>query len=100
MNKDMMGYCGTYCETWEWKEKMACKGCKKHAGEVFWGSCKIAACAIDKKLEHCGQCPALPCEKLVAAHNTEGHSDNGERLENLKNWAKGIDSKLKTTLKD
>lgn len=96
----MMGYCGTYCETCEWKDKMACKGCKQHASQVFWGSCKIAACAIAKDLEHCGQCSSLPCDKLVDAHNTEGHSDKGERMDNLKNWAKGIESTLKVTLKE
>lgn len=100
MNKDMMAYCGTYCATCEWKAKMNCQGCKKHASEVFWGKCKIASCAIDKNLSHCGECEQLPCEKLIAAYNTEGHSDNGERLTNLKKWAKGEISKLKVTHKE
>lgn len=99
MDANLMSYCGTYCGACEWKEKMNCQGCKKHAGEVFWGTCKIASCAISKNLSHCGECEQLPCEKLTAAHNTEGHSDNGERLTNLKKWAKGESSKLKVTQK-
>ncbi len=100
MDTNMMAHCGTYCTTCEWKEKMNCKGCKMHASDVFWGSCKIASCAIKKNLSHCGECELLPCEMLISAHNTEGHSDNGERLTNLKKWANGEISKLKTTLKE
>ncbi|MEA3422994.1 MAG: DUF3795 domain-containing protein, partial [Bacillota bacterium] len=81
------------------KEKMNCKGCKIHAGEVFWGTYKIASCAISKNLSHCGECEEFPCEKLISAHNTKGHSDNGERMTNLKKWANGEDSELKVTPK-
>ncbi len=65
MNKKMQGYCGTYCETCDWKEKMSCKGCKVHASKVFWGTCEIASCAIEKEYEHCGECAKLPCEKFA-----------------------------------
>lgn len=95
MKSEMMAYCGTYCETCEWKEKMNCKGCKAHAGEVFWGSCAIAACAIEKGFNHCGECTELPCEKLVGAFTDPEHGDNGERLTNLKIWASGKSSMLK-----
>lgn len=40
MKREMMAYCGTYCETCDWKNKMNCKGCKAHASEVFWGTCE------------------------------------------------------------
>lgn len=95
MKAEMMAYCGTYCETCDWKEKMNCKGCKAHAGEVFWGSCKIAVCSIEKGLNHCGECPDLPCEKLESAFNDPEHGDKGERITNLRMWAKGEPSMLK-----
>lgn len=95
MKADMMAYCGTYCETCDWKEKMNCKGCKAHASEVFWGTCKIAACAMEKGLSHCGECDDVPCEKLEDAYKDPEHGDNGERLTNLKMWANGQVSMLK-----
>lgn len=95
MKKDMMAFCGTYCETCDWKEKMNCKGCKVHASNVFWGSCSIALCAIEKKLNHCGECENSPCNLLQEAYNNPEHGDNGERLTNLQKWASGEQSFLK-----
>ncbi len=74
---------------------MNCKGCKAHASEVFWGTCKIAECAIEKGIDHCGECYEVPCEKLKDAYNNAEHGDNGERLTNLKMWAEGKESILK-----
>jgi len=99
MRKDMMAYCGTYCETCDWKEKMNCKGCKAHAGEVFWGKCAMASCAIKRKLNHCGECTELPCDKLESAYNDPEHGDNGERLTNLRMWSEGKTSTLKVRSK-
>lgn len=95
MDKKMMSYCGTYCESCDWSEKFNCPGCKASKSEVFWGNCKIAACAIEKEFEHCGECPNLPCSKLTDAYNDKEHGDDGERLTNLKCWKKGQVSKLK-----
>lgn len=95
MKTEMMAYCGTYCEICDWKEKMNCRGCKAHASEVFWGKCSIASCAIDKEFSHCGECPELPCGKLIDAFTDPDHGDNGERLTNLQKWAKGEVSTLK-----
>ena len=95
MNTNMMAYCGTYCETCEWKEKANCKGCKLQASNMFWGKCKIAICAIEKNFQHCGECIELPCQKLEDAFNNPEHGDNGERLKNLVNWKNGRESKLK-----
>ncbi|MGV8145756.1 MAG: DUF3795 domain-containing protein [Alkaliphilus sp.] len=88
MNEDMMAFCGTYCETCDWKEKMNCKGCKGHMSNVFWGKCLVASCAIEKKLNHCGECDELPCTLLQEAFDHPEHGDNGERLINLKKWAR------------
>lgn len=95
MKENMRAYCGTYCETCDWKEKMNCKGCKQHASEVFWGKCEIASCAMSNDINHCGECSNVPCDNLVEAFNHPEHGDNGERLKNLMKWKEGKESTLK-----
>ena len=95
MNKQMIGMCGAYCGVCEWKEKTNCPGCQACQGKPFWGECSIAECSIKKGYNHCGHCSNLPCDKLQDAFNNEEHGDNGERLINLKNWAKGKETYLK-----
>ena len=95
MNKEMMAYCGTYCETCDWKDRMSCRGCKAYGGNVFWGKCKIAICAVNNGYTHCGECTKMPCEILQEAFNNPDHGDNGERIINLRNWAMGKESCLK-----
>jgi len=97
MKKEMMAYCGTYCETCEWKEKTNCKGCKANAGDMFWGECKVAKCAIEKELNHCGECDRLPCVHLLTAFSDPEHGDNGERLINLTKWANNEESTCPVT---
>jgi hypothetical protein len=99
MNKDMMGYCGTYCETCDWKEKMNCKGCKIEKGHPFWGTCLVASCAISRRYSHCGECSSLPCPNLSVAFSHPEHGDTGERLRNLLDWSKGIPSMRKVRSK-
>ncbi len=94
MDKQMIGVCGTYCGTCEWKDKMNCPGCQECHGTPFWGECQIAKCSIDKGHEHCGHCLDLPCDKLQDAFNNGEHGDNGERLINLNNWRDGKDTYL------
>lgn len=88
MNREMMAYCGTYCEECKWKDKTNCKGCKANKGNMFWGECDKAVCCIEKKLEHCGECAQMPCSKLLELFNDPEHGDKGTRLTNLKNWNK------------
>ena len=64
INKDMIAYCGAYCEVCEWKDKIGCKGCKANQGNMFWGECDKAKCCIEKNYNHCGECSNLPCQKL------------------------------------
>ena len=97
MEKEMTGICGAYCGVCEWKEKTNCPGCQACQSKVFWGVCSIAKCAIGKGYKHCGLCPALPCEELVKYFSNPEHGDNGERLANLKMWAKGKNTYLKLT---
>lgn len=89
MDKQMMGMCGAYCGTCEWKEKTNCEGCQSCQSHVFWGTCEVAKCAISKGYTHCGECDQLPCELLQSFFDNGEHGDNGERLANLKAWARG-----------
>lgn len=97
MENQMIGMCGAYCGVCEWKEETNCPGCQLSQGKMFWGECSVAKCVIDKGFEHCGFCEGLPCETLKEYFNNPEHGDNGERLTNLKNWAKGEKAFIKLT---
>lgn len=84
--------CGAYCGTCDWKEKTGCQGCQHHKGKMFYGSCDVAVCCYSKGYLHCGLCGNLLCPTLQAAFDNPEHSDDGERLANLKAWAKGDDA--------
>lgn len=91
MQQDMKAYCGTYCATCKWKEKTGCKGCKANQGQMFWGECDKAKCCIAHHFSHCGECPNLPCQKLLDLFQDPEHGDHGTRLKNLQNWKNGLD---------
>ena len=95
MDRSQMAYCGSYCGDCTWKAKTGCNGCQAAQGNMFYGECSVAKCAISKGFEHCGVCPALPCDTLQAAFDNPEHGDKGERLANLKAWASGEDSYTK-----
>jgi hypothetical protein len=97
LDKQMMGMCGAYCGVCEWRESTNCTGCQKNKGEMFWGQCTVAICTVKKGYLHCGFCPKVPCPKLKEAFDNPEHGDNGERLANLKAWAKGRETYLKLT---
>lgn len=88
MDQAMRAYCGTDCESCEWRERTNCGGCKACGGDMFWGTCEAAKCAIEQGHTHCGGCDQLPCTKLKALYDDPEHGDNGERLQNLKDWMK------------
>jgi hypothetical protein len=92
MDSNMKASCGTYCGVCEWREPYGCPGCQACGGTVFWGECDKAKCCSGKGYAHCGQCPDLPCQKLVALFDDQEHGDQEARLNNLKNWAAGIES--------
>ena len=92
MDEQQIGMCGAYCGICEWKEKTNCPGCQACKGDMFYGECGVAKCCHGKGLLHCGLCPDLPCAKLQEAFDHPEHGDHGERLANLKNWAKGDDT--------
>ena len=57
----------------------------------------VAKWGYDKRYLHCGFCPDLPCMELQQAFDHPEHGDHGERLANLKNWAKGDETILRPT---
>ena len=91
MDESQKACCGTYCGGCSWKEKTGCKGCQDAQGNMFWGECAVAKCAIEKNLAHCGTCKDAPCDKLQAVFDNKEHGDDGERLANLQSWADGKD---------
>jgi hypothetical protein len=94
MDKNMIAMCGAYCGGCEWIAKTNCPGCLAAKGKVFWGECQMAKCCLDKGFAHCGECPDLPCDVLQGAFDNPEHGDQGERLLNLKAWARGEDTYL------
>ncbi len=97
MEKQLIGICGAYCEACEWREPTNCAGCQTNQGKMFWGQCAVATCSVQKGFLHCGFCPELPCQTLKEAFSHPEHGDNGERLANLQNWARGGETFLKLT---
>ena len=95
MDPEQKAMCGAYCGICEWKEKTNCPGCKACKAKMFWGTCDVATCTMEKGLEHCGFCDQLPCPTLQEYFDHPEHGDHGERLANLKAWAKGEDTYLK-----
>ena len=76
-------YCGLDCKTCEYKEKCNCRGCKASEGKPFHGDCRLAKCAIDKGVEHCGVCSLFPCDLLKEFSFDKDHGDDGGRIKVL-----------------
>jgi hypothetical protein len=89
MDTQLIGRCGAYCGSCEWKAKTNCPGCLAAKGRMFWGVCDVANCSIEKGFQHCGFCTEVPCASLQGYFDNPEHGDNGERLNNLKAWARG-----------
>ncbi len=78
--------CGILCSQCEFKEKMGCKGCTE-IEKPFWGeSCPVKRSCEEKKLAHCGECGAFPCEVLKAFAYDPQQGDNGLRIEQCRKW--------------
>lgn len=77
-------YCGLSCEKCEYKESQNCDGCVATEGKPFYGSCKVAECAIKKGKKFCGECEDFPCDLLKQYSFDPEQGDNGERIENCK----------------
>lgn len=78
--------CGVCCEGCERRGSVRCKGCL-HMEKPFWGGeCKVKTCCEEKKLEHCGLCPAFPCDMLAGMGKDQGF-DPEPKLRKLREWA-------------
>lgn len=62
--------CGIICGKCEYYPG-DCPGCRSVKGAPFWvnfvkvARCPIyECCMVEKKLDHCGPCPDLPCERF------------------------------------
>ena len=64
MNKyEKVAYCGIYCgDCKNFKQNYNCQGCRFEPNMV--NDCPTRACAISKKLTHCGECEDFPCKLL------------------------------------
>ena len=89
MDMSQVSMCGDYCAECVWKEKTGCSGCQVAKGDMFYGTCQVAKCCSEKGLLHCGLCPNVPCGVLQQAFDHPEHGDRGERLTNLRAWARG-----------
>jgi hypothetical protein len=78
--------CGILCSDCTYKESHGCSGCV-NMEKPFWGECDVKICCEKKGLEHCGECPDIPCEILTGmSFSGDEHADNGKRIEQCKKW--------------
>ena len=80
--------CGSDCGECKYAEQMNCPGCIEASGEVFWGTCALATCCVERGLQHCGMCSEFPCETLREYAYDEKQGDDGQRIRNLEQWNK------------
>ena len=81
--------CGLLCSSCEFREQMNCPSCTQME-KPFWGdSCPVKSCCEEKKLEHCGLCSEFPCALLHQFAYDMEQSDNGQRIEQCKQWKNG-----------
>jgi hypothetical protein len=61
--RKLAAVCGRYCGACESYTSGVCCGCGYQLGQTCRGECALFACCIAVQgLEHCGLCPALPCQ--------------------------------------
>jgi len=51
---------------------------------MFWGTCELAQCSMQKGLDSCAACDDFPCELLNRFAFDAKQGDNGKRIENLR----------------
>lgn len=84
--------CGVICSDCEYFPH-DCKGCPEMKGKVFWlqftgeAIYQLYDCCINQKRnEHCGKCPSLPCEHYNKDNPIKSREENQMILEKqLKN---------------
>lgn len=83
--------CGVICSECPYYST-DCKGCPTIRGQVFWleytgeNICGIYDCCVNsKKLEHCGKCEKLPCDRFNGSDPTKTPAENENDLINQLN---------------
>ncbi len=76
--------CGIDCSTCNYRVEHNCNKCHEQEGELFWGSCPLARCSIEKNIRDCSLCSAFVCDLLYTMSYDEENGDQGKRIENLK----------------
>lgn len=80
--------CGLLCSQCAYREQMGCPGCAQ-ISKPFWGeSCPVKSCCEGKEQAHCGECGSFSCELLHQFAYDEKQGDNGQRIEQCKEWSK------------
>ena len=65
---ETLSYCGIFCGTCKnYKQNMNCAGCRNEPELLH--DCPSRACAMERKLLHCGQCSEFPCDVLNNFYN-------------------------------
>lgn len=49
-------YCGKDCGSCQWKEQLACEGCKEGPGQPVFGDCELASCCRSGRHDTCDTC--------------------------------------------
>jgi len=103
-NKDMLAYCGLYCEQCSFKlaydeqnqehlkhipyqfvqenlSEYDCEGCKKD--NMYPNHCSIKNCASTKMIDSCADCGTFPCEYIIEFEN-DGKPHHKNAIENLR----------------
>lgn len=92
--KKIISCCGVVCSECKFFSD-GCKGCTEIKGKPYWlrytgeDICDIYDCCInERKLEHCGKCVHLPCERYYRKDPTKSPEENAEDLKKQLNQLK------------
>lgn len=79
--------CGIRCEDCHYLKDGVCSGKCCEISKPFWGEqCPVKSCCESKHLQHCGQCPAFPCDLLKQFAYDPKQGDDGLRIQNCLAW--------------
>lgn len=102
-NKDMLAYCGLYCELCSFKtahderdprhldavpyaferQALGAYDCENWKGHCICGPCAIKDCASQKDIDSCADCADFPCV-FIAEFETDGKPHHREGIGNLR----------------
>lgn len=80
--------CGLLCNSCDYREQTGCPKCTV-MDKPFWGEeCPVKSCCEGKSLGHCGMCSEFQCALLNSFSYDSSNGDNGQRIEQCRQWAK------------